>query len=297
MNDYVRYMKRFVVNLLMFLVIGLQVQAYPVSVDEVFNVLVIHSYHIGHYWEDFVLEGFVEEAKTYQDKAINVKAEYLDFRNCIDETYIEGFIEFLELKYPKGSIDAIYTIDDEAFSVITPRITEQDSVFYQVPLFFNGVDASILLTEEESHYIAGAFQRDVTLECFNLMLQLDDSINRIIIITEDSGFGENLIAKAGNIVEEHYDHEIELIVIKEDYIQNVQEQLQQVQQSITAAGINAAVLMGGEFQDLVSKGFLEPNQTVKLIQEEVKWPIFTNDPTYLEADMLGGCVEARKSGA
>lgn len=135
-----------------------------------FNVLIINSYHIGHYWESYVIEGFREAAEAYNQNEINIKVEYFDFRSRNDEKYIASFLEFIEMKYPKGSIDAIYTIDDEAFSVISPQITNEYSELYHVPLVFSGVDSNISFTEEQKKYITGIYQRDVTLEGFNLIL-------------------------------------------------------------------------------------------------------------------------------
>ncbi|MGL5347947.1 MAG: hypothetical protein ACRDA3_11400, partial [Peptostreptococcaceae bacterium] len=38
-----------------------------------FNILIINSYHQGHYWENYVLEGLQEELNKNADYNINTK--------------------------------------------------------------------------------------------------------------------------------------------------------------------------------------------------------------------------------
>lgn len=256
-----------------------------------FNVLIINSYHIGHYWESYVIEGFREAAEAYNQNEINIKVEYFDFRSRNDEKYIASFLEFIEMKYPKGSIDAIYTIDDEAFSVISPQITNEYSELYHVPLVFSGVDSNISFTEEQKKYITGIYQRDVTLEGFNLILQMDDTIDCINIITESSGFGNNLIGKSTNIVTEHLGNEIELNIIQSDYIEDIEIKLKEYQSTRDNDDKKEVILLGGEFQYKDTGAFLDPKRSVEIIKEYLPWPIYTNDPTYIYADILGGCMD------
>lgn len=273
------------------MVISTGVWARGINYTSAFNILIINSYQIGHHWEEYVMEGFKQAANEYGESNINIKIEYFDFRNRNDAEYVTSFLELIEKKYPHGSVDAIYTIDDEAFSVISPEITNSNSELYHVPLFFSGVDANITFTQEEEQYITGIYQRDVTLECFNLILQIDDTIDQINIITESSGFGDNLIEKATNIIEEHLENEIVLNVIQSDYIEDVVFQLQALQTATKDTKTNEIILLGGEFQDKDTGVFLDPKESVEIMKKYSPWPIYSNDPTYLTAGILGGCMD------
>ena len=113
----------------------------------VVNVLVVNSYHIGHKWEQGVLKGLISADEQDENYDLKISMEYLDIKNGGDEVYSKRFREMLETKYPKGSIDVIYTVDDEAYAEISPCITNEESAFYQMPLVFSGVDKGPELSE------------------------------------------------------------------------------------------------------------------------------------------------------
>lgn len=289
MNLAKRFIGILISSFIIFMIIvkSMPTFAYEKEIVLPFNVLIINSYHIGHYWESYVMEGFEEAAEEYGKDKINIKIEYFDFRNRHDEVYIKSFIQLIENKYPKGSIDAIYTIDDEAFLAIRPEITNKSSEFYHLPLLFSGVDSDVSFTSEEETYITGIYQKDTTLENFNLILQLED-IKCINIITENSEFGQNLINKASNIVNEHLKNEITLNVIQSDYIEEIEEKLKELQVNKNSKEV---VLIGGEFQYRGTENFLTPKKTIDIVSSYLPWPIYANDPTYIAEDILGGCMD------
>ncbi|MDO7203378.1 hypothetical protein Q5M85_03205 [Paraclostridium bifermentans] len=61
----------------------------------------------------------------------------------------------LNKKYPKGSIDAIYTVNDESFEVFNKEVLNQNSSFYKIPLVFSGVDGKLDISKEEKNIWQG----------------------------------------------------------------------------------------------------------------------------------------------
>lgn len=257
-----------------------------------FNILIISSYQNGHKWTEDVIEGFKAGIEEYGHEDISIKVEYFDFRSNGNEGYTESFIELIGKKYPKGSIEAIYAIDEEAFSVISPEITKESSELYNIPLFFSGIETNLNLFDDRRKYIAGIYQRDLIFDNLNLMLQLDDSISTINLIVDESSFGQMLIDKATGMVENHYEGEVSLNVIQSNYLADVKSKLKEKQ--LASKENKEVILLAGEFQDRSTGDIISPKKTVKTIKEYGDYPIYTADSIYLSEDILGGCVDDGK---
>ena len=264
---------------------------YPVTASSpsstnYFNVLILNSYNQGHKWESHVMEGFLKAIQDETNLDINTKIEYLDFRNRADQTYLMSFEQLLEVKYPAGSIDAIYAVDDEAYNFILPEITNSRCAFYQVPLFFSGVDKPESLDPTVKPYTTGLYQRDVTYESLNLIFHLDSSIKQINIIAENSSYGDNLIEQVNHLIERYWQDEITIKLVQSDYIEDIEEGLSNLPPSSHTVN-----MLAGEFQYKTSTKYLDPIDTINTIKTHNPWPIFSNDQTYIHTGILGGTMD------
>lgn len=267
-----------------FYMLFLQTQAF--TPDSQFNILIVNSYHNGHKWESNVLEGFLGSMEEYDNPYVNIKLEYLDFRSSNDSLYLDTFKNFLTTKYPKGSIDAIYTIDDEAYNLLASEISNPKSEFYQLPLVFSGVNEDSLVKKQLSPYITGIYQQDVTFQLLSFIFQLDETVDEIKIITEDSGYGNDLIAQVSTLLDTYWPDQVELHCIQSDYIEDIEYNL-----CTDNPHSNAIIILGGEFQYKKYNKFLEPNETVNIIKSYCNVPIYSNDQTYLSTGIMGGCMD------
>lgn len=259
-------------------------QAVPTS--EPFNVLIVNSYHMGHKWETHVMEGFARSVENYKNPNVNIKVEYLDFRNRNDAEYLSTFKQLLEAKYPKGTIDVIYTIDDEAYEVLYPEVLNEESAFHNIPLFFSGVNQLEEGTPIPSPSITGIYQRDVTLQLLHFIFEIDDTITQINVVTENSNYGLDLITQVKELIHTYWRDDVAINLIQSDYIEDIQAQL-----AALPADTNDIVILGGEFQHRHTGIFLEPHETVSLITSAKNVPIYSNDQTYLTTPIVGGCID------
>lgn len=253
-----------------------------------FNVLVLNSYHQGHYWESSILYGL----KNYineNEESINLKVEFLDFRNNYDEEYIKSFKKMLKDKYPKGSIDAIYTVNDEAYEVLGKEVLNEESNFYKIPLVFSGVDNKTSSEESEKKYSAGIYHGDDSLSLMTLISDLTPNVKNINLIVEDSEYGQSVQAEIDKIIDEYLNGVVKLNHIKTNYSQDIYNELKKYSKEE-----NTINIIAGEFQDEISKKYEDPNKLINEIKKYTKDPIYSNDPTYMNAKILGGNMDDGK---
>ncbi|SCI95939.1 hybrid sensory histidine kinase BarA [uncultured Clostridium sp.] len=222
--------------------------------DKGFNVLVLNSYHQGHIWESSIFNGLLSYIENNNERDINFNIEYLDFKNNNNKKYIKSFKNMLNEKYAKGSIDAVYTVDDEAYDVFSPEVLNKESNFYKLPLVFSGVDSKISRIKEEKSYIAGIYHEDDSLNLINLIYDLNPKIKNINLIIEDSKYGDSV------------KYEIE-------------------------SSDNTVNIIAGEFQSISSKTYKKPKYIVDEIKKYSNAPIYSNDQTYMNAGVVGGHID------
>lgn len=281
--------KVFAVLIMMVMLSGKSMLSYSESENKEkpsFNILIINSYHQGHYWENYVLEGLQEELNKNTDYNINTKVEYLDFRNRNDEIYQESFKKLLENKYKPGSIDVIFAMNDEAYNFIKDDFLDESSVFYQTPFVFCGVDLELIYDKKDSTNITGFNNSHDSFKLIELIKDLLPEANNLNLIVEDSAYGESLISEVEDYIRKYSKRPMDIKIIKSNYIEDITEQLISLEYRP-----NSVNIVAGEFQYKKSGIYLKPEDTIKQIREYNEFPIFSNDPTYLQAGIVGGCVD------
>ncbi|MEG2985570.1 MAG: histidine kinase dimerization/phospho-acceptor domain-containing protein, partial [Peptostreptococcaceae bacterium] len=255
-------------------------------VDDGFNVLVLNSYHQGHKWESSILEGLEEYVTENKEFGINFKVEYLDFRNNYDKRYIESFKDMLNEKYPRGSIDAIYTIDDEAYGNFSKEVLNKESDFYEIPLLFSGVDNKPSGNTNEKKYMAGIYHGDDSLSLINLITSLNVNTKTLNVIIENSKYGGSIKFEINNLINTYLKNQLKVRYIQSNYIQDICSELKGMPDLK-----NTVNIIAGEFQDKKSENYLRPKDTINLIKEHTDKPIYSNDQSYIQAGILGGHID------
>ncbi|MGL5506372.1 MAG: ATP-binding protein [Paraclostridium sp.] len=262
------------------------IYAYEENDEDGFNVLVLNSYHQGHHWESNIEEGLRSTIEERSEENINLKYEYLDFRNKNDEKYIESLKEMLEAKYPRGSIDAIYTVDDESYEAFHNEILNKESEFYKIPLVFSGVDNKSDGTKEEKKYMSGIYHGDDSLSLFNLINRLSPHTNTINLIIEESLYCDSVKAEIDSLVNGYLKEYMSITYIRSDYIEDIEYQLKRLNKNP-----NAINILAGEFQFKSSGKYVNPEIVINTIKKNSSAPIYSNDQTYMYAGILGGHID------
>ncbi|EPZ58733.1 hypothetical protein H477_1486 [[Clostridium] sordellii ATCC 9714] len=192
----------------------------------------------------------------------------------------------LKEKYPKGSIDAIYTVNDEAYEVFYKDVVDEESNFYKIPLLFSGVDYKESGNKEEKEYMAGIYHGDDSLSLMNMIMELSPNVKNINLIIEDSRYGESVKAEIDNLIDTYLKDEMKVNYIKSNYIQDIYNKLKNLEDNNETVNIIA-----GEFQYKNSKKYIEPKDAIKEIRKYTKRPIYSNDPSYMHAGIVGGYMD------
>lgn len=281
--------KIYIIILIYILTIFLQVVNNRVYASEIegrgFNVLVLNSYNQGHHWEAAIMDGLKSYVKENTDNKMSFKIEYLDFRNNYNEEYIESLKHMLNEKYIKGSIDVIYTVDDEAYEVFNKEVLNPKSSFYKIPLVFSGIDSKLDDTHEKK-YMAGIYHGDDCLSLMNLVYSLTQKTESINLIVEDSKYGDSVKDEINKLVDTYLNNQIDIRYIQSNYTKDIINQLKKIKNKPDTINIIA-----GEFQREKSSSYVEPKELIDEIKKYSSAPIYSNDQTYLNAGILGGHID------
>ncbi|WP_261812930.1 sensor histidine kinase [Paraclostridium bifermentans] len=288
-----RGMKKYIFIFIFIFIIFFQMFNYRVEAYEAyekessgFNVLVLNSYNQGHHWEAAIMDGLKSYSKENPDEGISFKIEYLDFRNNYNDEYIESLKHMLNEKYPRGSIDAIYTVNDESFEVFNKEVLNQNSSFYKIPLVFSGVDGKLDGSKEEKKYMAGIYHGDDSLSLMNLVYSLNQQAENINLIVEKSKYGESVKSEINKLIDTYLNNQIDINYIQSNYTEDIISKLKKLDDKPDTINIIA-----GEFQCKKSSGYVEPKDLIDDIKKYSSAPIYSNDQTYLHAGILGGHVD------
>lgn len=257
--------------------------------DKGFNVLVLNSYHQGHIWETSIFNGLLSYIEKNNEEDINFNVEYLDFRNNYDNKYVKSLKSMLNEKYTKGSIDAIYTVDDEAYDVFSSEVLNKNSNFYKLPIIFSGVDNKATGMKEEKSYMAGIYHGDDSLNLINLIYDLNPNMKNINLIIEDSKYGNSVKYEIDRLIKTYLKEKVNIRYIKGNYIEDITSQLKKIKNSD-----NTVNIIAGEFQSISSKTYKSPKYTVDEIKKYSNAPIYSNDQTYMNAGIVGGHIDIGK---
>lgn len=253
---------------------------------EGFNVLILNSYHQGHYWESNILDGLKKYMEKYKEDNINFNVEYLDFRNKNDIEYIDSLKEMLNKKYHKGSIDVIYTVDDEAYESFKREVFNKESSFYKIPLVFSGVDNKQRCCRKEKQYMSGIYHTDDSKNLIAMIKRLNPDVKNINVITEESLYCKSVRSEIDDAIKIYADNTINIRYMESDYIQDIVYKLNELEYED-----NSINIIAGEFQNKASLKYLNPKDTIKIIKQSSKNAIYSNDQTYMNASILGGCID------
>lgn len=247
-----------------------------------FNVLVINSYNSSSEWEHFVFQGIENKLDDYPN--IKINREYLDSRQRLDEEYLKGFLELLNLKYSNKKIDTILVIDDEAFNLARKNLFNSNSIFYKTPIVFTGVNKVLNLTKEEKNYITGVVQIENNLQLINMILDIHKDITKINIILDNATYS-NVVKENIESVKMYFKRPIEINYLQHTYIEDI---LNELSKDSTSYEGNIIV---GDFKSLNGDDIYPLKETIKLIKNTISTPIYTKSQPYVFTGIVGGIVD------
>lgn len=247
-----------------------------------FNVLVINSYNPYSEWESYVFQGI--KNKLDNDTNIKINLEYIDSRKRCDKEYLDEFSDLLKLKYSNKKIDAVLSIDDEAFDLARSNLFNSESIFYKTPIIFTGVNQNLNFTNEELNYITGVIEIENNLQLINMILSIHTNVNELNIILDNATYS-NVIKENIKGITDYFNRSVKINYIQSTYIEDILEGLE------NNNGPNSANIIIGDYKSKDGDDIYPLSETIRLIKDVTKTPIYTKAQPYVFTGIVGGIVD------
>lgn len=274
-----------IIGIILFISPSYNVNADTINYEDTFNILVINSYNAESYWERLIFDGLKEKLAPYPDATLSV--EYLDSRDRSDEAYSQSFLNLLNVKYRDKNIDAILTVDDEAFDFVRSNIFNTQSLMYKVPTIFLGANKEIVLTPEESNYITGIIEIEDNLKFLNMLLDIHSDLKTVNVLLDTATFS-NIVKENIEYVQYFTKRPLNINFIQGTYIDELTTELEKVNTS------NSVCFLIGDFKDRATDYDLKIDDTINIFESITNRPIYTKVEPYLYAGAIGGTVDLGK---
>ncbi|WP_321419634.1 hypothetical protein [uncultured Desulfobacter sp.] len=99
-------------------------------------MLILHSYHKGHSWNDKISQG-IESVLNQRGQNTELFFEFMDTKRNYDDHYLENLTQLLTHKYRDKTIDVVISSDDHAFNFL---IDHSATLFPGIPIALCGVN-------------------------------------------------------------------------------------------------------------------------------------------------------------
>lgn len=247
------------------------------------EIAVIHSYQQDYPWTLSQHEAFTQALqRKLPDYKLSFATEYLDTKQVLPtDAYRQSFLQYLRTKHDGHEPDIIYATDDNALNFL---LMAGDSLPWQAPIVFSGVNNLALLGNLDRQRVTGVFERKEIDPSIELIRDLIPDEKRIIYLG-DGGATDRAIAKRIEQVAQGHP-ELQVQHLSGQSISNLLVQM-------NAAGPGAVVLttMGGLRDD---DGYvISLDKSIKQIVASGR-TVFVMEDAYLQPGIVGGYVTSGK---
>lgn len=147
------------------------------------DILVLHSFHKGHIWNDSISQGIeaVLSGKGRPDMPINLHYEYMDTERVQGTLYTHSLYDFLSRKYHGSRFDAIIATDDSAFRFL---MDYHRKLFPGTPVVFCGVNYYEEFEMFGHEHITGVVERIDIRQTVETALALHPDTRRLLVVVD-----------------------------------------------------------------------------------------------------------------
>ena len=249
------------------------------------NILVIHSYHPELSWTKQQHEG-IDQGFSEIGKKVNVFHEFLDSKRHPKLEHGKGFIDYINSKYHRISIDLLMVVDDPSLELILQErkkktYPKKNHFFVDIPVVFLGVNS---LRQEllETPWLTGVLENYTVIETA-LEATRQTWTDTIIIINDTTETGKANQEKIKQI-KQIPGQPIKVEVVNDLRPQDVKTRLGKYPDNIPI------LILGQLRQDLNSKALIDYEQDTKIIKQQIPNPIYTESAARLGQGVVGGKI-------
>lgn len=243
------------------------------------EVLLLHSYHKGYKWSDDISKAIEEKFSSHEN--IELTTLYMDTKRVVGPIYFNKLANLYKEQLSHRNFDVIIASDNNAFEF---AIRYHEYLFKNLPVLFCGInnfDKALLDENFMTQYMTGVVEQVDLDKNFELILNLQPDIEKLIIINDTSKTGYAMKRDLRPFIEE-YSKRIEI-----EYIDNMD--IEEIQDKVSKLDKKSAILLVLLFKDKAGK-FFTYKQSLKEIRKVSTVPIYGLWDFYLDYGVVGGLM-------
>ncbi len=243
------------------------------------EVLLLHSYHKGYKWTDDISAAI--EKKFQEVGNIELTTFYMDTKRVENLSYFDKLAELYKEQLKKRNFDLVIVSDNNAFEFV---IKYHEYLFKDLPVLFTGInnfDKALLDENFMTHYMSGVVEQVDLEKNFELILNLQPDLKKLLIINDQSKTGYAMKRDLRAIIKK-YSKRIEI-----EYIDNME--IKTLQNKVKKLKKDTAILFVLLFKDKAGKYFTY-KQSLDEIRKVSNVPIYGLWDFYLDYGVVGGLM-------
>lgn len=149
------------------------------------NILILHSFHKGHVWNDSISKG-IDAGLARADASsmvLSVYYEYMDAERFDNAGQARRLADFFNEKYRQVPFDVIIATDDSAFRFL---LDEKKKIFADTPVVFCGVNYFEEFEMFGHDRFTGVVERIDILETVRTALRLHPRTREILVVVDQT---------------------------------------------------------------------------------------------------------------
>ena len=238
------------------------------------HILLLHSYHQGHPWEDAVTAGIKDYISGYD--SIRITIEYMDTKRSNSQVHYYNLGQLYKNKFQKDIFDVIICVDDNALLFAAEH---REAYFSNAPIVFCGLSYNPSDLAKEKKDITGIVQMLDIEKTFEIMLEFHPNTKHIYIINDLTPSG---ISRRPQIIQafSSFEQTLQFHILDDLSIEDLRVRLGQLPEQ-------SLVFLHLFNRDRTGR-MLTAGEIIRLVRSSCDRPIYTCKKDYLGKGVVGG---------
>ena len=240
------------------------------------NVLVLHSYHQGLEWTDYVTQGINSVFINYPD--INLFFEYMDAKRFQSDDYISEYYNYQKIKNRDIDIDVVITVDNAAYSFM---IQYGNELYGDIPVIFCGVNNFSIYDLDDHKNFVGIGERADHFGTIASVIKLFPERKNLLLINDTTITGKAINEELALVMPMFYDK----LNFEQYSVFSIDELVAKVSELDDSWVIYVLVVNRDKTGEFISY-----KKGIEIINNNTDVPVFGSWDFYLGKGIVGGKI-------
>lgn len=246
------------------------------------QILVIHSYYPTYGWSDDITKGIVEAFEQSEYADADLFFEYMDTKRHSEQVYLDSMTKYFRQKYyGTDEFDLIIVADDYAIEFLC---SDQGKEIFgtDIPVIFVGATNFDEQWMVSRPFMTGVIETNDPASTTEALLSIHPETERVFVISDHNSLTSKSIL-ANTIIElKPLEDRVTIEYIDDVTITQLEEQVSKIEQG--------TVILLQVFNKDLEGNSISASETIKLLSETSKVPIYSPWSFYLGEGIVGGRV-------